>query len=313
MAKAARRGTVAVALAAALLLGGLLAASPLTPALHDPIQTAETDAAITWSARLLLIPALLWGVIGVLAARTSLVRRPGAAAARAAWLATTRPWRARESTLGMLRLDRWLLLLVPLALLLTTGIVQAAALGWERLFFAIGSWLAFAGVARLLLWERSPWPVIAAVGGVVVIRCIITLIALAIPVQVDAARISPLPALLIALALAAFAWTFVAGGWALGTQLGGRRAIGVVLASTGAALAVPAITVAMAGTAAGLAAWNGYLALVPWRVTSILGLPASDDPTPVVAWLVVGIGVALLLLGVLMAIPSRARRSAAIH
>ncbi|MFJ6653960.1 hypothetical protein ACIQLJ_14310 [Microbacterium sp. NPDC091313] len=313
MAKAARHGTIAVALAAALLIVGLLVASPLTAALRDPVESPETNAAISWSARILLIPAVGWGIIGALAARTRLVRRPGAAAARAAWLATTRPWRARESTLGMLRLDRWLLLLVPLVLLLATGIVQAAALGWERLLFALGSWLAFAAVARLLLWDRSPWPVIAAVGGVVVIRCILTLIALAIPVQVDQARFSPVPGILVALALAAFAWTFVAGGWALGTQLGGRRAVGVVLASAGAALAVPAITAAMAGTAAALAGWNGYLALVPWRVTNLLGLPASDDPTVVVTWVVAGIGIALLLLGVLMAIPSRARRSAAIH
>ena len=66
---------------------------------------------MTWLARILLVLALAWIIIGVLSARTSLVRRPGAAAARASWLASVMPWRARESTLGMLPLDRLLMVL----------------------------------------------------------------------------------------------------------------------------------------------------------------------------------------------------------
>ena len=68
------------------------------------VQRADRDMAMAWIARGLLLLAGLWVVIGVLASRTRLVRRPGAAAARAAWLGATRPWRARESTLGLLPL-----------------------------------------------------------------------------------------------------------------------------------------------------------------------------------------------------------------
>ncbi|MGZ8805438.1 MAG: hypothetical protein ACXWZG_09075, partial [Microbacterium sp.] len=84
------------------------------------VQRADRDLAMAWIARGLLALAVIWVVIGVLSSRTRLVRRPGAAAARAGWLGATRPWRARESTLGLLPLDRWLLLGVPVALLVAT-------------------------------------------------------------------------------------------------------------------------------------------------------------------------------------------------
>ena len=77
------------------------------------VQRADRDLAMAWIARVLLLLAVAWVVIGMIAARTRLIRRPGAAAARASWLASTRPWRARESTLGMLPLDRWLMIGVP--------------------------------------------------------------------------------------------------------------------------------------------------------------------------------------------------------
>ena len=89
-----------------------------------------------------------WLVIGMVAARTRLVRRPGAAAARASWLASTRPWRARESTLGMLPLDRWLLLVVPGALLVATRAVQTSFLSWTHLAVVLGAWLVFARRGR---------------------------------------------------------------------------------------------------------------------------------------------------------------------
>src|SRR5690554_3297982 len=69
------------------------------------VERTDRDLAMAWLARVLLVFAVAWVVIGMVASRTRLVRRPDAAAARAAWLGATRPWRARESTLGMLPLD----------------------------------------------------------------------------------------------------------------------------------------------------------------------------------------------------------------
>src|SRR5690606_7651440 len=92
------------------------------------VERGDRDLAMAWAARVLLVLALAWVVIGVLAARTRLVRRPGAAAARASWLGATRPWRARESTLGFLPLDRWLIIVVPVGLLVATRAVQTSLL-----------------------------------------------------------------------------------------------------------------------------------------------------------------------------------------
>jgi len=88
------------------------------------IDRTERDPAMAWVARGLLVLAFAWLVIGVLSSRTRLVARPGAAAASATWVAAIRPWRARETTLGLYDLDRWLLMLVPVALLVGTRAVQ---------------------------------------------------------------------------------------------------------------------------------------------------------------------------------------------
>ena len=92
---------------------------------------------------------------------------------------------------------------------------------------SLGAWVVFVLVVRLLLRRRSPWPVIAAVGGVIVLRCIVTLFALSfyrprrLLVRVlDRARLGA--PLYIAVAFALFVWVFVAAGWAL--AVAGRRA-----------------------------------------------------------------------------------------
>jgi hypothetical protein len=312
MARAARRGTLAVVIAAALLAAGAVIAVVFTDALPPSEGGGDRDPIIAWAARVLLALAALWVLIGMLAARTSLVRRPGAAGARAAWLASTRPWRARESTLGLLAPDRWLLLIVPGGLLVATRAVQTRELGWGHLLLALAGWLGFAVVARLLLWRRSPWPIIAAVGGVVVLRCILSLAAFALTGSDEWAFAGRpvLRACFLALALAAFAWTFVAAGWALSAQFGGRRATGIVLASTGAAVLLPAATVALIGERAAVAAWIDYLGLAPWRVSAALGLPASGEIAIEVAWGASAVGAVVLVAGILVARPGRAPQHA---
>ncbi len=122
------------------------------------VERADRDEAMAWMARVLLVLALVWLVIGMVAARTRLVRRPGAAAARSAWLASTRPWRARESILGLLPLDRWMLVLVPGALLVATRAVQTSLLSWTHLVIVLGAWLVFLVVVGVFIRHRSPWP-----------------------------------------------------------------------------------------------------------------------------------------------------------
>jgi hypothetical protein len=273
------------------------------------VERADRDAAMAWFARVLLALALAWVLIGILAARTRLVRRPGAAAARAAWLGATRPWRARESTLGMLSLDRWLLLVVPGALLVATRAVQTSFLSWVHLAVVLGAWLIFVLVVRLCIGRRSPWPVIAAVGGVVVLRCALTLFALSFTGPGGywfAFWTEPvLRTVYITVAFALFLWVFVAAGWALAAQFGGRRGTGFVLSAVGAGLAIPAFIVAAIGLETSLTAWNDGMGLLPWGLSRILGITVYLD-IPAETAVFAGIfGLVVAVIGVLLAIPWR--------
>lgn len=279
------------------------------------VERAERDESMAWIARVLLVLAIAWVVIGMLAARTRLVAKPGAAAARATWIASTRPWRARESTLGMLELDRWLLLIVPAGLLIATRAVQTSLLSWTHLAVIIGAWVVFALVLRLFVWERSPWPVIAAVGGVVMLRCIVTLFALSFTGPGGywfAFWTDPvLRTVYITVAFALFVWVFVAAGWALSAQVRARRATGYVLAAVGAGLLVPAVVVGFVGLETALTAWNDQMGLLPWGLARILGITTYLEIPAETPWAAAAFGGALLVVGLLLAVPWRRRRGAA--
>jgi len=279
------------------------------------IERSERDDTMAWLARGLLVLAVAWVVIGMLAARTRLVRRPGAAAARATWIASTRPWRARESTLGMLELDRWLLLIIPAALLVATRAVQTSFLSWTHVAVVIGAWGVFALVMRLFVRRRSPWPVIAAVGGVVVLRCILTLFALSFTGPGGywyAFWTEPaLRTAYIAVAFALFVWVFVAAGWALSAQVGARRATGYVLASVGAGLLVPSVVIGVVGLEAALTVWNDEMGLLPWGLARILGITTYLDIPDATPWAAAAFAAVLLVAGVLLAVPWKRPRVAA--
>ncbi|WP_243077312.1 hypothetical protein [Microbacterium sp. SS28] len=273
------------------------------------VQRSDRDEAMAWVARILLVLAIAWLVIGMIATRTRLVRRPGAAAARSTWVASTRPWRARESILGMLPLDRWLLIIVPGALLVATRAVQTSFLSWVHLAVVLGAWILFVVTVDLFLRRRSPLPVIAAVGGAVVLRCIVALAALSFSgpggywfaFWTDPTR----RAVYITIAFALFVWVFVAAGWALSTQLGRRRATGVMLTAIGAALAIPATVVAIIGLEPVLSAWNDQMGLLPWGLARILGLTTYLEIPADTAWWAAAFGAVLLVVGVLLTLPWR--------
>jgi hypothetical protein len=278
------------------------------------VERADRDLAMAWVARGLLVLSIAWVLIGMLSARTRLVRRPGAAAARATWIGSTRPWRGRESTLGFLPLDRWLVLIVPAALLVATRAVQTSFLSWTHLAVVLAAWVVFALVVRLVVGRRSPWPVIATVGGVVVLRCILSLFALSFTgpggywfaFWTDPARRS----VYIVLAVALFLWVFVAAGWSLATQLGARRATGTVLAAVGAGLAVPAIAIGVIGLEQALTVWNDQVGLLPWGLSRILGITTYLGIPESTPWYAAGFGLLLLVGGLALSFPYRRRRLA---
>lgn len=273
------------------------------------IDRADRDLLMSWLARVLLVLALAWIVIGMLSARTRLVRRPGAAAARASWLGSILPWRARESTLGMLPLDRWLMVLVPGALLVATRAVQTSFLAPVQLAVTLGAWAVFVAVLMLLLRGRSPWAVIAAVGGVVVLRCVVTLVTLSFSgpggywfgfFTEPALRL-----VYIAIAFALFVWVFVAAGWALASSVGARRATGTVLAAVGAGLAVPAVVIGFIGLERAMTVWNDQLGLLPWGLARILGITTYLEIPADTAWYAAVFGGVLLVAGLALTLPWR--------
>lgn len=270
------------------------------------MERADRDLTMAVIARVLLVLTLAWLVIGMFSARTRLVRRPGAAAARATWIASTRPWRAQESTLGLDALDRALIVLVPGALLVGTRAVQTSFLAPVQLAVTLGAWVVFVAVLLALVRGRAAWAVLSAVGGVIVLRAVLLLGALSFTgpggswfgFWTDPVRRT----VYISLAFAAFLWTFVAAGWALVARLGARRATGVVLAAVGAGLAVPAAIVAVVGLEQALTVWNDQLGLLPWGLARILGITTYLEIPDATAWWAAAFGTLLCASGLLLAL-----------
>lgn len=328
MAMVTRRGILAgvAAAVAGVLAVGLVTAVVLTtlqllPAGQTPVVDDTTiavqltgadeadagrDTLMAWLARGILLLALVWGVIGMFAARTRLVRRPGAAAARASWLGSTRPWRARESTLGLLQLDKWLLILVPGALLVGTRAVQTSFLSWVHLVIVMSGWCVAVLVLRALVGARSPWPVLAAAGGAVVLRCVWALIPVAIggPAAAwSALWTEPVLRWIYALVAALLlVWVFVAAAWALVMQVGAKAATGFVLAAIGAGLALPALVIALIGDGAVADAWATSLA----PLGGLAPAPFVWLEVPVAgAWWAATAGGLLCVVGAVLAFPGR--------
>ena len=240
MATTAGRGILASGTALILVGTGIVLATVIDPFTRIPVTVGPTTQ---WLARILFLLAAAWILIGMVSARTRLVRRPGAAAARATWVASTRPWRARESTLGVLPLDRWLMILVPGGLLVATRVVQTPRDALPTVAVALAGWLVFAVAVRILLGRRSPWPVIAAVGGVLTLRCVVALgaVSLSGPEQIWQSLWTQ-PGIRVAYITVAFGllvWLFIATGWSLAAQIGARRATGIAVAGAVTIAATP--------------------------------------------------------------------------
>lgn len=248
-----RAAVIATALLALSVPLSLLVGSVAN--VHEyPILAPERiarEATVAWVARVMLVLIVAWLVIGALASRSALVRRPGAAAARVSWLSASRPWRARESVLGLLDLDRILLVVVPvLALGGTAAVATAFFVPWPVLL-VVACYAIFAVVTILFVLPRSPWPVIATIGGTVLPQCAVVLagVAIAGPLHlwVWIWTVPALRVLIFSLVFALMVWMIVAAAGAVNQQIGPRRATATTLVASGMALLVPFVTIAILG------------------------------------------------------------------
>src|SRR4029453_18475293 len=188
------------------------------------VQRAERDQPMAWAARVLLILLAVWLGSGI-AAGSGRVRWPGARAARALWVAATRPWRAAEVTADLGRPDRVLLVTVPAVALAVRPGIQTSFLAPSHLLVTLGAWLVFVLVLLVVPRRRSAWPVLAAVGGAAILRVMLLLVVLAptgpggywFGFWTDPVARSAY----IAVAFAAFGWVVAAGGRGAGGPAGG--------------------------------------------------------------------------------------------
>lgn len=277
------------------------------------VDRAERDLPMAWAARVLLVLVAAWLGYGI-AAGASRAGWPGARAARALWVAATRPWRAAEVTAGLGRLDRGLVVGVPAIALVASRGIQTWFLAPSHLMLTLGSWVVFVLVLLLAIRRRPAAPVLAAVGGAALLRVVLLLVVLAptgpggywFDFWTDELARSAY----VVVAFAAFGWVVVAGAWALAVAVGVLRALGTVVAAVGAVLAVVGALIGSIGLEAALTMWNDEMALLPWGLSRILGISVYLDLPADSAWWAAAVGGVLVLAGALLALLGGRRQSA---
>lgn len=306
MATARQRGIRAVIVAASIVVVAVVLSALLGSIVDTNLgaqlnsERLRRDETMAWIARGLLFLDFAWVAIGILATRTSLVRRPGAAATRASWLTSTRPWRARESMLGLLPFDRALLVIVPACLLIGTGgVMLAFMLPWPILLVLL-AYVLFLFTAIMMVSPRSPWPAIATMGGVVMGQCALLLIGASwggpLAFWIALWTNSALRIVVIALALALIVWMVVAVGGAVNSQSSPGYATGIAMIASGVAIAVPCIVAGIIGTDRIDRDWQDPIVR--------LALPPSA------VWILAALGVIMIIVGAIARQRSRSRARA---
>ena len=203
---------------------------------------------------------------------------PGAAALRALWVGTTRPWRvtAAPSTAG--RLDRVLVWAIPVLAVVLSRLDYTWFAAPAHLVLVLGAWLLFMLVLRLSVRGRDGWMLWAGVGGAAILRTVLLLVALAPRgpglYWFDFWTRPDSRTLYVVVAFAAFVWVFVAAWLVLrdAYSLSRRAALGRLLVALGTPLLVLGALVAVIGLEPALTAWNDQMALLPWGLSRILGI-----------------------------------------
>lgn len=253
---------------------------------------ADRDPAMAWLARVLLALIVLAMV----------------------FVSALRPWRLSTMDDSPSRRDRVLVIAVPVAALVLSRLVFTWFAAPAHLLVTLGGWLLFALVARLLVRGRDPFALWAVIGGVALLRSALLMVAIAArgPGQywftfwtAPTGR-----TIYITIAFAAFGWLFVATGLVLRRRYGlsRRRAVAVVLAAAGLALALLAGLVAAIGLERALTVWNDQLALLPWGLSRILGITVYLGIPASLPLYAAGFGLILLAVGGLLTLPRREGR-----
>lgn len=279
------------------------------------LDRADRDLPMAWAAGALLVLVVLSLAYGIAAGTSRAARWPGARAARATWVAATRPWQAAEAVRGLTRLDRVSVIAVPAVALVASRCILTWFAAPAHLVATLGAWAVFAAVALLatLLLGGRVLPVLAAVGGAALLR-VALLTAVLIPTGPGGYWFGfwtdPVGRSLYTTAsFALFAWVLVAAAWSLAGQLGARRATGVVIGAAGAAVAAIAVLVGSIGLERALTVWNDQLVLLPWGLSRILGITTYLGIPVETPWWAAAAGGVAMVAGAALALPRRRSRN----
>ncbi|MGQ0838570.1 hypothetical protein [Actinokineospora sp.] len=244
------------------------------------LARADRDQTMAWLARALLVALLAAFALG--SARGQRLLRggtlPGAAALRALWVGATRPWRIGTLDVTPTAVDRVLVWAVPASALVLSRSIFTWFAAPAHLALVLGAWVIFAGTLRLLVRSADPFWLWAAVGGAILVRTVVLLLALATRgpglYWLDFWTEPGVRAFYITVAFAAFLWVFVVAGMVLRDRYGllRRRAVGRVLVALGMPLVVLGGVVSVLGLERALTIWNDQMALLPWGLSRILGI-----------------------------------------
>ncbi|WP_291885068.1 hypothetical protein [Cellulomonas sp.] len=271
---------------------------------------ADRDPAMAWLARGLLAATLVVLALGSGPVQRRL-RLPGSGALQALLVAAVRPWRLGAVAAPTTRVDRVVVWALPAAVL----VVSRAAYTWfaapAHLVATLGAWAVLAALLRLVVRRRDPFHLWAALGGVVLLRTVVLLVALAVrgPGRYWFAFWTA-PAsrtVYVTVAFAAFCWLFVVVALVLRRAYGlsTPRAAGLTAAAGGLTLAVVAGVVAGIGLERALTVWNDQMALLPWGLSRILGITVYLGIPASLPGALAVVGLVVAAVGAAVAVPRR--------
>ena len=207
------------------------------------------------------------------------------------------PWRLSVGR------SRWLVWVLPGALLLLSRGAFSGWLSWAYLLATLGSMAVFAVVGRLLVRGRNPFALYAGVGGALLLKTVV----LSVVVVVRGPLFywyrfwtdEQFRTIYVTVSFAAFLWLFWVTYVVMRSAYGcGRlRATGRVLVALGAPLLALGGLMWAFGLESSLTTFNDQMALLPLGLSRILGITVHlGIPTSIPLYLVV-LGVVLIALG----------------
>jgi hypothetical protein len=276
------------------------------------LALAYRDETMAWLARGLLVAVLAVLALGWARGRRLVPRAP--VAFLALWTAATRPWRLGRLAVEPTRVDRVLVWAVPAAAVVLSRAVLTSFAAPAHLVPTLGAWLLFCVVLRLSLRRTDPFPLLAAIGGLALLRTVLLLLALVLrgpghywfEFWTDPAARSVYVAVAFAAFLAVFVVVYVVLRGGYGRTRG--QAAGHVVIAAGVPLAAVGGLAAVLGLERALTWWNDQLALLPWGLSRILGITGHLGIPTSLASAVAVTGCGAIALGAVLSGASRLRR-----